>query len=140
MKPADQESPISEAASYYTAYEGYEKTLRTWFVAYGIGGPILLLTNEAVRDAFSHSSRGRWIGIAFLVGVAVQVALAIVNKTAAWANYFVSTRPELQSRLKYRAASWISEQYWIDVASDITTVLLFGWATWASFAAVTSIA
>ena len=138
MTGAGDDEAESDSTSYYRAYEGYEKTLRTWFVAYGIGAPILLLTDEAVRDAFTHSAQGRRIGGAFLVGVAVQVLLAIVNKTVAWANYYAATRPTVQGEWKYRTASWLSEQFWIDAIADLATVLLFGWATWTAFAVVTA--
>ncbi len=36
---------------YYKVYEEYSKTLRTWFVAYGIGAPVLVLNNDELRRA-----------------------------------------------------------------------------------------
>ena len=35
-----------EIEELYKAYEEHAKTLRTWLVAYGIGAPVVFLTNE----------------------------------------------------------------------------------------------
>ena len=31
---------------YFRAYEEYSKLIRTWLVAYGVGAPVLLFTND----------------------------------------------------------------------------------------------
>jgi hypothetical protein len=39
--------PLSiEAERSFEAYSDYSKTLRMWFVAYGMGGPILFVSNK----------------------------------------------------------------------------------------------
>lgn len=68
----------------YAAYDGYSRALRTWLVAYGIGAPVLLMTNDALWLAVAESGDAAWIGALFLVGVALQVVLTAVNKTAMW--------------------------------------------------------
>lgn len=128
-----------EAESLFKAYEEYAKTLRTWFVAYGIGGPVLLLTNEAVRGKVAASGLAHTLGAAFLSAVAAQVCLAFLNKTVLWANYFAELRPALAKTRRYRFAAWIGEQYWIDVVIDIGSMILFGWASWAAFDIVSRI-
>jgi hypothetical protein len=35
-----------DAVGTFQAYAEYNKTLRTWFVAFGIGGPALFLVND----------------------------------------------------------------------------------------------
>jgi len=49
----------TEREEYFKAYEEYSKVLRTWFVAYGIGGPVLLLTNETLAKAIKASGQVR---------------------------------------------------------------------------------
>lgn len=129
----------TEAETLFKAYEEYAKTLRAWFVAYGIGGPVLLLTNDTVNQVFRSSPLGRSIAGAFLIGVATQVVLAFLNKTVIWASYFATIRPEVAESRKYRAAAWVAEQYWIDVVADVATIGLFGWATWAAFGLITQV-
>lgn len=128
------EQPVSDDPEiFFKAYEDYGKTLRTWFVAYGIGGPVLLLTNETVRGHIAASGLAHPIGAAFLGAVAAQVVLAFLNKTVLWANYFANLNSELADTRRYRFAAWIAEQYWIDVIIDVLSMVLFGWATWAAF-------
>jgi len=140
MKKHSDAGHTREAESLFKAYEEYAKTLRTWFVAYGIGGPVLLLTNETVRGTVAASGSAQLIGGAFLAAVAAQVGLAFINKTVLWANYFAELRPELASTRRYRFAAWVAEQYWLDVLVDIASMGLFGWATWTAFAIITRVA
>ncbi len=74
----------TDRAEYFAAYEEYSKVLRTWFVAYGIGGPVLLLTNEALAKAIKTSGQGRGLAALFLIGVGLQVVLAAMNKFSMW--------------------------------------------------------
>jgi hypothetical protein len=59
---SEPNQPDSETASnLFGDYDRYAKVLRAWFVAYGVGGPVLLLTNEAVRDKIADSRLVRCI-------------------------------------------------------------------------------
>ena len=128
--------PSDDAESLYRAYEEYAKTLRTWFVGFGVGGPVLLLTNDAVRGKFGSSPYALLIGTAFLGAVASQVMLAFVNKTVNWANYHAELRGNLSQRPLYRLTSWIADQFWVDILVDLGTMLLFILATWAALLTV----
>lgn len=118
---------------YYKVYEEYSKTLRTWFVAYGIGAPVLLLNNEVLRKAVIGSGASTEIAIVFLAGVAMQVALASVNKATAWILYAeseVHAKPKAAHKPAKRTwyqelADRISEQFWIDFAVDLLTGVAF---------------
>lgn len=127
----------AEAESLFRAYEEYAKTLRTWFVAYGIGGPVLLLTNEKVQEKIAASGQARTIALFFLLGVVGQVVLAFVNKTALWANYYAELNPHLVTQKRYRFAAWLAEQFWIDFLLDVAALWLFAAATWRVFNIVT---
>ncbi len=65
---------------FYAAYEEHTKTLRTWLVAYGIGAPVLFITHDTLMKAVQKSGEGRSLGLLFLIGVAIQVVLAALNK------------------------------------------------------------
>lgn len=126
-------NPTSEESEYFTVYEEHSKVLRTWLVAYGIGAPALFLTNERIAGLISAAGVGRRMAGLFLLGVALQVLLAALNKTVMWACYYAEGSPNDQEKRRFRLAYWISEQFWIDFLVDIVSLIGFGYATWLAF-------
>lgn len=124
---------VGESEGYYSVYEDYARSLRSWFVAYGVGGPVLLLTNESVREKVARSGEARSIAIFFLMGVALQVCLAAMNKTLMWCMYFGVKEPAFRRNGCYRRISWLARQYWIDLIVDLISIGLFSWATLRAF-------
>src|SRR5688500_2717515 len=95
---------------YFKVYEEYSKTLRTWFVAYGIAAPAFLLSSDSLRTAITNAGVARSIGALFLVGVGLQVVLAAINKAAMWLLYYYEdVRPcDADDRPWYgKVACWI---------------------------------
>jgi hypothetical protein len=123
----------TDTNEYYQAYVDYSRTLRTWLVAYGVGGPALMLTNTRVGEALSQSGHARLVAALFLVGVVVQITLAAVNKTAMWICYFSDGDEETNEEWWCRAAAWLSTQYWIDLVCDLVSLTAFAVATWVAF-------
>lgn len=121
---------------YYKSYSEFSKTLRTWFVAYGIGGPIVLLSNDVAWGWLMKSGRASTMGVLFLTGGALQVISAILNKQSMWYMYFGELKPASKSRKSYKISNWYSDQGWIDVLLDFATVVLFGLATWIAFSTI----
>jgi hypothetical protein len=115
--------------SYYANYTEYSKTFRTWLVAYGIGGPALLLTNAAAKT-FAASAHARCIVILFLVGVALQVLGTGINKWAAWHVYSDMTDASRANGWWSKAWCRVNKQAWIDVWVDVGAIVAFGIATW----------
>jgi hypothetical protein len=126
------------AQGYYAAYEEHSKTLRTWLVAYGIGAPVLLLTNESLSEKLTVASDGPLIGMLFLAGVVVQVLLAALNKALMWTCYFLELYPNRKRSRRHRLAFRLSKQFWIDLSADVVSLILFGYATWLAFNIVLS--
>jgi len=126
------------AKELFAVYEGFSKDLRTWLVAYGIGGPILFVTHEPVWRAIGQSGFARPLALLFLGGVALQVILAALNKTIMWAAYYGETEVSFQATRRFRLATWLSRQFWIDFLVDLVSILAFGWATYLAFRAITS--
>jgi hypothetical protein len=122
-------------AEFYSAFEDYAKTLRTWLVAYGIGAPVFLVHETEAWTRIGKSGNVRTIMLFFLVGVALQVFITALNKSVMWACYFGAHRPEYQSTWRYKAADWLSDKYLIDLACDALSIVLFTWATYLSFTA-----
>jgi hypothetical protein len=122
-----------DVEGHYTAYDEHAKTLRTWLVAYGIGAPVLILSQHEIWESLKHTHSLRLIAGLFIVGVVVQVTLAAVNKTAMWACYFGSTNKAFSKTRRYRFFHWLSKQYWIDLICDLSAMALFAYATYLTF-------
>ena len=64
------ERAYDAAIGYYGNYQEYNKLLRTWFVAFGIGGPALLYSKPELLQELSDTDRSRIVW-AFLLGSAI---------------------------------------------------------------------
>jgi hypothetical protein len=125
------------SAELYAAYEEHSKTLRTWLVAYGVGAPVLLLTNDSIWKALAGSGTAPEIGTMFLIGAALQVSLAAINKAAMWVSYYGEIEPGYRTKTRYRLAHWVAQQFWIDLLIDLASMILFGMATVGVFKILT---
>jgi len=116
---------------FYAAYEEHTKTLRTWLVAYGIGAPVLFLTQPTLMGTLKTSGEGNVRGLLFLSGVGIQVILAALNKTIMWRLYSAELDREQVDKggLILRVCDWLSDKYLIDFIADLATILLFASAT-----------
>jgi hypothetical protein len=123
----------TDREAFFDAYQEYSKVLRTWFVVYGIGGPVLLFTNDTFARTLKASGEGRSLAALFLAGVALQVVLAALNKFSMWGIYFGEFKGEFKRTRRYKLSHWFSEQFWIDFVVDILTLFLFAAATWCGY-------
>ncbi len=119
------------AEEYFHIYADYAKTARAWLVGFGIGGPVLFLTQSDVSEELTNSKLGFWITLLFLIGIATQVGITLLNK---WNNWF-SYRDYLKNPEERDATPWakrrerLSDRFWIDVVADIISVGAFLVAT-----------
>lgn len=124
------------ATRHFDTYIEYARILRTWLVAYGIGAPVLVLTNDALSAQFISKPEIKYFGSAFLLGVMIQVALAFLNKVVMWTCYYGEEEDEEDVFKKtwiYKSAHWLSNQFLIDIALDLLTICLFCYATLGLF-------
>jgi hypothetical protein len=142
--PTPPEPPIPPATpvaatetGYWQPYAEFAKTLRTWFVGYGVGAPALVLTQQEVRRRLVDSGWMHPLGWLFLSGVFLQVILAFVYKTAMWQLYMGETDESRRDGRWYRWASEISEWAWPEFTVDLLTIALFIVATFIAFGAIT---
>src|SRR4030042_1486788 len=68
----------------FEAYFEYNRILRTWLVAFGIGGPALFLVHKDIVQQLIANNKLIQIGILFMIGVICQVIGAFLNKIANW--------------------------------------------------------
>ncbi|MBB3843862.1 hypothetical protein [Xanthomonas arboricola] len=127
---AEAPPPTSPAEiAFFANYSEYAKTLRAWLVAYGIGGPVLFFTNNQLSAALKASPHRDWIVDLFLLGVALQVILAFVNKWCAWHLYVGEYDSAFQSRRSYKFWAWLNERSWIDLSIDALSLVSFAVST-----------
>ena len=123
----------SDSHGFFEAYQEYAKVLRTWLVAYGIGAPVVFLTNEGLSKAILHSPEAKLIAGFFLAGVALQIVIAALNKHCMWVLYYGETEKDFQNNPAYKCAEWLSDHISIDLIVDLVTILLFAIATWWAY-------
>jgi len=113
-----------------SAYLEYNKILRSWFVAFGVGGPALFLINAQLGNRLAESGQLAQVSAMFLVGAGSQVVGALINKTSNWYVYRGARDPAYQTKRRYRFCKWVVVQFWLDIALDLISVTAFGFATW----------
>lgn len=109
----------------FEKYGEYNKILRSWFIAFGIGGPALFLTNKEVREELICKTQMKSVAVLFLVAVFIQVVAAYVNKSANWYVYMGGLKQRLKDTRWYKFNRWLMDQLWIDVVLDLGTLSLF---------------
>lgn len=126
--------------SLFNLYLDYARIVRFWFVAYGIGGPALILTNQPVLNLIKQWEihlRTDWnvsfvAAMLFLSGAVMQVLIAMLNKWAAWYKYFAvggCRRRETKKSLLYQWSVWFSNEFITDIIADTLSLFFFGIAT-----------
>jgi len=114
-----------EASAYFESYAEYNRILRSWFVAFGIGGLALLLVEDKLRAALAASGAARAVAALFLSGVALQILIAGLNKYANWYSYAGEDDPAYRRTTAYRFWSGIARQFIVDVIVDLATAGCF---------------
>lgn len=138
----------SSSDGHYKVYEEHMKTLRAWFVAYGVGGPVLFITQQDFAATLVDSGWSQLIGVLFLVGVLLQALVALFNKWVNWGLYYFdeddadtgsvvdtvetssdAVDTEMQSQRLRRLCESYSSKVWVDILADLATLVLFAIAT-----------
>jgi hypothetical protein len=76
-------------------------------VGLSLKGALIRSHNEAGKRLFA-SGQGGVVAYAFLTGVAVQIALALLYKTAMWYLYIGEFNPKTRASTLYKASDWLS--------------------------------
>lgn len=112
------------------AYRHHSATCRAWLVAFGVGLPIFLASNDKVWNAFSGTPGARGTLYLYLVAVAIQVCVSLVDKYAGW--FCLSAIWKLRATDSFTAKVgylWI-EKDWPSFLADLISIALFAYATW----------
>lgn len=126
---SQEHSETSLADEFYDAYVHHSNQLRVWFVAYGIGGPVLIVTNVELWRTLAPTWPGKIAVVLFLLGVVSQILLTMTNKTLMWIIYFGKSHPKVQNRWWYKFSDRLSEVFWLDLVVDFLSIVFMITAT-----------
>jgi hypothetical protein len=128
MSKSAAEEDRNEASGHYANYQEYNKLLRTWFVAFGIGVPALLYSRPDLLERLGGFQQTA-IVTALLVGSIVQVLVAYLNKYCSYSDWDFLVRrsrsPGLPRTFREDCHHWLSNQIWIDKWADRITGIAF---------------
>lgn len=122
---AANKAVVKSDSGFYEAYSGFARSLRIWFIAYGIGGPVIFLTTNDAWKTLAVSGQGKPVAYLFLSGVAIQIIAALLYKTAMWYLYVGELAPGTRRRRMYKIADWLSESYLLEGLFDLATLVVF---------------
>ena len=131
MATQSQNQPPSprDESGFFGPYSEFAKALRTWFIAYGIGAPAFVLSNDSISKRVLAAGCAREIAYLFLSGVALQIFEALLYKAAMWQLYAGELDPSHTHTRRYKAAEFVSNSFALEVLIDIATLALFAIAT-----------
>ena len=129
----DQSTNERDKQGFFDSYNEYNKILRSWFVAFGIGGPVVFLTNNALYKDFLKLDERGCIVTLFLFGLFTQIAIAFINKVANWKIYYKLEKGEKMEAIDKSFRGSLTEMFWLDWGSDLLTAGAFGLAVYLLF-------
>lgn len=113
----------------FEQYWRYCSALRNWFVAYGIGGCVLFISDKAkIFQELSVKTKAIVV-IAFLSGVVVQIILAGLNKWIHWYMYWGRENKDFSITRRYKFSEKLSSCFMVDLVIDFITFSAFTIAT-----------
>jgi hypothetical protein len=129
IKRLPQTETAKSESGFFQPYSEFAKNLRTWFLAYGIGAPALLISNQNAWTALKQSGGLKLVATLFLIGVAFQIAQALLYKHAMWHLYYAELEPSHKKTWLFAISDKLSYSHVFEIATDVGTVLVFSAAT-----------
>ncbi len=105
-------------------------------MAYGVGVPVLLVSQQFIAKAIIKAGTGGLITWLFLVGVAIQVLAALLYKYSMAYLYNAEVDPGLNETRRVKAAEWLSNAVWLEALFDVVSIALFVCGTFMVVSAV----
>lgn len=131
LKDIDETGYFSaiDESEHYRSYDKFSTTLRNWLIAYGVGGPALLLAEKSILPRIIDTGKAPLLGVLFLGGVLLQVIKSAVYKATSWYAIDYNYVPEKKASWKMKSALWINNNMGIDLLFDLATIGMFIAAT-----------
>ena len=120
-----EKSKKVEESGFYEPYSHFSRTLRAWMVAYGVGVPIILISQSNIIETIKASGKGMMITYLFLGGVFIQVIASLIYKYSMGYLYASELDPSIEKTKRVKLANWFSDAFWLELSFDVLTTLLF---------------
>lgn len=120
---------------FHEPYAKLADRLRGWLLAYGIGAPVLFVSQDRISNALNQSQCSRFVISLFLAGISIQIVASFIYKASMWYLYVGEYDPEFCKTYRFRVSDWFSEQFWIEALSDLGSIVLFGIGTYIALTA-----
>ena len=133
---AGEQNKFFKENDHREAYRHHAATLRNWYVAFGVGAPVLFLSNEDLWQKFASSDKFVAISSIFFMGVAFQILLAFFDKYANWVRYYELVTKN--NKPSHKIAEWWMHNDFLSIFLDIGSLVLFGIATFLTLSIIRS--
>jgi hypothetical protein len=126
----NQKKHPGDDTDFYEAYSNNASKLRLWLISYGIGAPVLFVSQSSISSALNASGCGRKVILLFLIGVSLQILATYIYKTIMWYAYLGESKESFKSTRRFKFSDWFSELYWPEFVFDWGSIVLFIIATY----------
>lgn len=99
----------------------------------------MLLGQAHLVDRVAASGEAALVTLLFAVGIAAQIGLALLYKSAMWHLYICEIDCRDATRWRDRFSQWLSTAYWVECSFDVVSIACFGAGTWRAVVAATTI-
>jgi len=122
----------SQEQDFFDCYASFSRILRAWLVAYGIGAPAFIATQDFFKERITDPAMAALIILLFLIGVGLQGISALLYKFTMLILYHGEADAAKHKVCKtwyHKRADCISESILIEFALDAGSILAFCAAT-----------
>jgi hypothetical protein len=129
---------MTQEKTNFDVYELHNKSLRTWFVAYGVGGPIFLFNKPEMWESLANSSYRLLVIFLFLGSTLFQVGVVFINKWIMYYQHRGDTEEEFKETRCYKISEKISKYAWIDISADVFSICALSAGTALTYLSITT--
>src|SRR5689334_21033713 len=92
----------------FEAYADVARAFRGWVVAYGVGAPVVFVSQNNILKVLNTAPDARWIMAAFFFGTFLQVGLSWLNKICNWWGYVGIEK----NCMRFKFREWYTNRFW----------------------------
>jgi hypothetical protein len=129
VPPRARKTKEKDETGFYEVYANFARLFRGWLVAYGVGAPVVFVSQEAVMKALKAATDGWYVVLAYLAGSILQIMLVWLYKLCMWWAYLEEMGSLARGSYRYRFVDWFTNIFWVEGVVDFITVGLFVYAT-----------
>lgn len=122
----------TDDGGWFEPYAAHARTLRQWFVAFGVAAPVALFANEDLAKVFAQTSLAMCVVAAFLIGSMLQVGLAMVYKFYNSAHYCSHLGLLKRSSTRFKLFTAVGGSFTLELVADVLTIFLLMFASFTA--------